>query len=244
MPSRIRVAIHLHTNYSHDSNVSPRQLVEAAAAEALDCIAITDHDEIDGAVEAAAVGAVQVIIGQEVSTRDGHLIGLFLRERVRPGLSALDTVDRIRAQGGVVLAPHPYCALCDSSLGRSIDAIAHELDGVEVCNSQNPLPWQDRAAARFARAHGLNAYVGADGHLRGRVAPGYQVMRPFRGPADFVAALAEAELHAGRFGPWYLARMAARHFWDKISPTPLPGFGANWRGGAAAEAGASEQRAA
>lgn len=229
MQDRLRVAIHLHTNYSHDSNVSPRQLVEAARREGLDCIAVTDHDEVDGAFEARAVGEIQVVIGQEVSTREGHVIGLFLNERIRPRLSARETIERIHEQGGLALAPHPFCTLCDCSLGTAIENLASALDAVEICNSQNPLPWQDRRAARFAESRGVPAYIGADGHLRGRVAPGFQVMRDFGGPADFLAALREAELHVGRFGPSYLARMAFRHFWDKISPTPLPGYGTNWR---------------
>ncbi|MBI5863900.1 MAG: PHP domain-containing protein [Planctomycetes bacterium] len=225
----IRTAIHLHTNHSFDSNRTPRDLIDQAVLEGIGCVAITDHDAIDGAFEAqrCAGGRTRVIIGEEVSTRDGHVIGLFLKRWIEPGRSAEETIEAIRRQGGLVLAPHPFATLCDDSLHGAIERIAHLIDAVEIHNAQNVLAWQDRRAASFARQAGLPAYVGCDGHLSGRLAPAYQVMSPFAGPSDFLASLGSAKLVAKRYGLGYFARMGMRHVWDKLMPIALPGYGVN-----------------
>lgn len=228
----IRTAIHFHTHYSFDSNRSPRSIVETAAREGIDCVAITDHDSIEGAIEARELakqgvggGRVRVIVGEEIASHDGHIIGLFLTHKIEPGQSAEDTIADIRAQGGVALAPHPFCTLCDNSLGSNIERVAHLLDGVEVHNAQNPLPWQDAAAARFAAQRNMTAYVGCDGHIDGPLAPAYQIMPDFHSPRSFLESLRQAQLVAKRYGPAYFAQMIGRHFWDKVMPWRLPGYG-------------------
>lgn len=221
----LKTVIHVHTHYSPDSNLSPAELVAAAAREGIDCLAVTDHDEIRGAFEVQQVGGVRVIVGQEISTRDGHLIGLFLRERIPPGLSAERTCERIHAQGGLVLAPHPFSRLCSHSLQGAAYRLAGWLDAVEVLNAQHPLVWDDAYAARFARRHGLAVYVGADAHLRGRIGPAYQVMPPFEGPGGFLAALRGARLCRGRYGPRYWLGMTYQHLWRKVVGVPPRGFG-------------------
>jgi predicted metal-dependent phosphoesterase TrpH len=225
---RIKLAIHLHTHYSYDGNLSPAALVAAARRAGLDCIAITDHDELDGALEAEALGEIRVIIGEEISSADGHLIGLFLEQRIPPGLSGQQTIDEIHAQGGVALAPHPFCTLCSNSLHGAVHRLAHRLDGVEVFNAQNPLPWQDRRAAAFARQVGLPAYAGMDAHLR-YLPAAYQIMPDFTDPASFQQSLAQAELATAGAGFRYLMVMGVRHFWDKLLPWPMPGFGVKTR---------------
>ncbi len=224
----MKVVIHAHTNYSYDSNTEPAELIATARRQGVECVAVTDHYEIAGALAARSIGegaGVGIIVGEEISTADGHLIGLFLEEWIPPGLSAEDTVDRIRGQGGLVLAPHPFSTLCDDSLGAALERLAPWLDAVEVHNAQNPLPWQDARAARFARAHGLPAYAGSDTHLRGWLDTAHQHMPAWRTPREFQEALRRAELRTGRFGPTYFAQMAVRQVWDKFARQPLPGFG-------------------
>ncbi len=230
MARSLKVVIHAHTNYSYDANTSPEALVATARAQGVDCVAVTDHDEIDGALAARAVGGVRIIVGEEISSADGHIIGLFLEEWVPPGLTAEETARRIRAQGGLVLAPHPFATLCDSSLHAvGLARLRPFLDAVEIHNAQNPLPWQDARAAAYARAEGVVPYVGADTHIRGYLAAAVQVMPDFDGAAAFLAGLREAEFRRGRFGPGYFARMGFRHVWDRLMGRRLSGFGANVR---------------
>lgn len=225
----MKTVIHLHTTWSHDSNIEPRDLVDRAVAEGIDCVAITDHNEIDGAIDAAKYARehdrpVRVIIGEEVCTNEGHILGLFLRERIVPHRPAADVIDEIHAQGGLAFAAHPFVTLCDSSVGRAIYDLADRIDAIEILNAQNPLWWQDRRAERFARAHEIPMFVGCDTHIRGRLAPAWQEMAEFDGPTQFLAALRRAEFHRGRFGPVYIAQMLARHVWDMVMPRPLPGY--------------------
>ncbi len=234
--SALKTVIHVHTNYSHDSNAAPADVIATARAQGVHVVAITDHDEICGAYEAASLARdVRVIVGEEISSADGHIIGLFLRERIPPGLAGEETARRIREQGGLVLAPHPYTILCEDSLGeKAMCRLLPWLDAIEVCNAQDPLSWENRWAERFAQAHRVTPYCGADAHLRGYLAGCYQMMPEFNDPNGFLRALNQATLVRGWFGWGYVARMAIRHFWDKVMPRPLPGYGVNWRGRAPA----------
>jgi len=224
--SFIKTVIHVHTSYSYDSNSSPEAVIAAARREGVGCVAITDHDEIDGALEARAISTdVRVIVGEEISTRDGHIIGLFLSSRIPPGLSAEKTIERIRAQSGLVLAPHPFVRFCQHSLGRTVRRLASCFDAVEIVNSQNPLFWQDYRAERFARRNQLTMYVGTDGHLTGRFAPAFQLMADFDGAGAFLTSLRGAVRVKGRFGPRYLARSAYQHAFRRLVGRSPRGYG-------------------
>jgi hypothetical protein len=228
--SWLKTVIHVHTSYSHDADVTPAQVIETARQQGVDCLAITDHDEIAGALEARQIGGVQVIVGQEISSADGHVIGLFLQEQVPPGLSAEQTAERIRAQGGLVLAPHPFTILCPESLQSAIGRLLPWLDAVEVCNAQDFLPWENTRARRFAQRHGITPYVGSDSHLRGHLAAAHQLIPAFDGAAGFLDALRRAELHPGCFGPGYFAVMGIRQAREKLlGRQPRPGgVAASW----------------
>lgn len=221
---RIKVALHIHTHYSYDSNLSPTTLVDVARRMGFDCIAVTDHNLIDGAREAQATGGIRVIVGEEISSRDGHIVGLFLERPVPPRMSGEDTCAAIHEQGGLALAAHPFASLCRNSLGGALDRLTSHLDAIEVHNAQNPLPWEDWRAARFARASGLPAYAGMDAHLRW-LPSAYQYMDDFADPPGFLQSLRTADLYRGRVGFRYYCLMIFRHYWDRLLPWPLPGFG-------------------
>jgi len=137
-----RADLHVHSLVS-DGGQTPEAIVRAAAGR-LDVVAITDHDEIAGAVRArefarghAELG-VDVVVGEEISTLNGHLLGLYLTERVPPGLSARDTIRVVHAQGGLAVAAHPFHPLRGTARGhRSIARLIPELplDAIEVVNN-------------------------------------------------------------------------------------------------------------
>ena len=227
--NRVKTLIHVHTDYSFDSDISLETLAWSVANERVGCIAVTDHDTIEGARRLRAMTEARVIVGEEISAREGHLIGLFLQEGVRPGMSAWDTAMAIREQGGLVLAPHPFVRLFGCGLGQTVEQIAELIDAVEINNAQNILTRPDREADHFAQRAGLIRYVGADTHRTGFIAPCYQTMRDFTGPADFLDALAAAELHAGCHSPGYHAAMGYHVVRSLLGYGPPPGFGANAR---------------
>ncbi len=225
----VKTVIHTHTDYSLDSNTTLDALAWSVANERIGCIAVTDHDTIQGALRFRSMTDATVIVGEEISTQGGHLIGLFLHERVRPGLSVRDTALAIREQGGLVLAPHPFVRFYGCGLGKRIWAVADLLDAVEVNNAQNILGYPDNLASRFADQTGITRYVGADTHRSGTLAPCYQLLRPFDGPLDFLHALGTAHLVAGYHSLRYRATMVYTAV-RAITGLGLPGdCGANAR---------------
>jgi predicted metal-dependent phosphoesterase TrpH len=144
-PGFVAVDTHVHTCYSPDSVADPAQVLLAAARRGLAGIAVTDHDTVEGAERAQTIAQqlkargelppdFLTIEGEEVSSRDGHVIGLFLHARVPPGLSAEDTVVAIHAQGGLAVLAHP---LHPSGVGRR--AAALPCDAIETVNMAEEL---------------------------------------------------------------------------------------------------------
>jgi predicted metal-dependent phosphoesterase TrpH len=165
--SRVRVDCHLHTVRSGDAVTTVERLAERVREERLDVVCVTDHHTLAGAHEAMTreIGA-RVIVGEEIRTHAGEIIGLFLTERVPYVLPLEEAVRRIRAQGGLVYAPHPFDA-SRTSLGaagldrlRAMDA----LDVVEVFNAKIADEEDNRRAARYAARHALPGAAGSDAH--------------------------------------------------------------------------------
>src|SRR2546422_585266 len=102
MSDRIRIDLHNHTHFSSDSILSPKRFVRECRRRGLDRVAVTDHNTIRGALATRGLADFPVIIGEEILTTDGEIIGLFLEGEIPRGLTAAETVERIKAQGGVV----------------------------------------------------------------------------------------------------------------------------------------------
>lgn len=137
-----RADLHVHSHVS-DGSQSPETIVRAAAGR-VDVVALTDHDEIAGALRAREYArarpdlGVDVVVGEEISTLNGHLIGLWLQERIPPGLTALETIALIHAQGGLAIAAHPFHPIRGAARGhRSVGATIDDLplDAIEVVNN-------------------------------------------------------------------------------------------------------------
>ncbi|HMA37660.1 MAG TPA: PHP-associated domain-containing protein [Chloroflexia bacterium] len=186
MSTRTGIAdLHMHTCHS-DGVPTVRALLDHVALHTrLDVIALTDHDTIAGALEARTLAQqagypFEVIVGEEVSTRQGHLVGLFLRERIPPGLSPTETVAAIHAAGGLAFAPHPFYhaeqiegrPITMEGLGRLIDDL--DLDAVETINATPTLGAANRRAARYQAARRRLAPLGnSDGHILAAIGKGY-----------------------------------------------------------------------
>lgn len=183
-----RVDLHSHTRYSADARTEPRDLVERARETGLDRIAVTDHGTIEGALVARDIAPELVIVGEEIRCRcRTELIGLFLRERVPQRLTLEETVERIRDQGGVVYAPHPY-AYVRQTLRRAHRALA-VADVVEAVNARAFLPVWNRAAMRAAERRGIPAGAGSDAHFPFEIGRAYARMPSFRTAEEFREAL-------------------------------------------------------
>lgn len=188
-----KVDLHTHTDRSPDAAISPAVLVERAFERGLDRIAITDHGEIEGALEARGLAPELVIVGEEVKCACGtELIGLFLRERIPEGLALDEVVERIRGQEGVIYAPHPY-AYPWRPLRRARRALA-VAEVIEAWNARAFFrPW-NRAALYTARRRGMPTAAASDAHFPGEIGRAYTSMPAFQGSAGFREAIGAAHL--------------------------------------------------
>jgi predicted metal-dependent phosphoesterase TrpH len=171
-----RADIHVHTTAS-DGHSTAHEVLSAARRAGLDVIAITDHDTITAALEARRLApryGVEVIVGEEVSTIEGHLLALFIERRVAPGLPLAETIAEVHAQGGLCIAAHPYGWLV-SAVGDAVRtryATDWPLDGLETFNGSLPVASMNRRAAALATATGLAALGGSDSHHAATVGTG------------------------------------------------------------------------
>jgi len=204
--------LHCHSSASFDSLSAPRKLVERAQRIGLTHLAITDHERIDGALRARdlAPAGLTVIVGEEIRTNAGDLIGLFLEEAIPPGLSPAETAARVHAQGGLVGLPHPFDRFRSSGGDRAgaqdaaLAQLAAAVDYVEIHNARAYGDANPRAA-EFAVRHGLPGVASSDAHtiLELGVAS-TSFAAPFTGADELRALLGTARIVTGRAA--YLAR--------------------------------------
>jgi predicted metal-dependent phosphoesterase TrpH len=190
--------LHLHTSWSHDCQIPVEELLDHAEAEGLGAIAVTDHNVFGGALEAAELARDRdliVIPGEEVKTADqGEVIGLFLSEEIPRGMSFGETVEAIRAQGGVVYAPHPFDRLHAIPGPATLHRHLAEIDVLEVYNARLLFEAYNDEALRFARKYDLTMGAGSDAHVLQGVGTGAMRMRAFDGPDEFLASLRTAHV--------------------------------------------------
>jgi predicted metal-dependent phosphoesterase TrpH len=227
--TRIKTVFHIHTDHSDDCDRSVGQLLQLARRRGVGCIAITDHDTISGAREmASAAGSdLEVIIGEEISTTGGHVIGLFLQEEIEPGMSPRETAEAIKDQGGLVIIPHPFNWMFGCGLCRHVYELLDLIDAVEVCNAQNAWSVPNIRAERFANRHQFPHIVGTDLHHSDNLDACYQMLEPFDGPAGFMRSLRRAKFAKGRHDLSYFMRTAWYVFADRAGIGLPEAFGAN-----------------
>ncbi len=211
----IDVDLHMHTDHSHDCATPVESLLAAARDRGLGAIAVTDHNEISGAFEAAEKAAdygVKVIVGEEVKTASqGEVIGLFLTERIPKGLTLQETIAEIKRQGGIVYVPHPFDRLHSIPDYEHLLAVLEDLDAVEVFNPRVALPAFNEEAVRFAHKYGIVAGAGSDSHVAQGLGSVRIRMRDFDGPEEFLESLREADI-IGRPSALYYAGVQALKF--------------------------------
>lgn len=205
-PERSFLDLHAHSSASFDSLASVGSMIAKARRIGLTHLAITDHERIDGALRARdrAPDDLRVIVGEEVRTTEGDLIGLFLERAVPPGLTAAETAAAIHEQGGIVGLPHPFDRFRASGGSRAeeqrrgLDALAATVDYVEVHNARAYRDANPRAAA-FAAAHALPGTASSDAHSVMELGVAQTVVDgPVEDAAGLLAALATATLITGR----------------------------------------------
>ncbi len=196
----IDVDLHMHTDHSHDCATPVEVLLATARERGLGAIAVTDHNEISGALAARRRAreldmGVQVIVGEEVKTADqGEVIGLFIEELIPRGMSMEETVAEIHRQGGLVYVPHPFDRLHSVPDYEHLLKIVTDVDAIEVFNPRVAIGAFNDEAARFAAKYRIVAGAGSDSHVAQGLGSVRIRMHSFDGPAEFMQSLRDAEI--------------------------------------------------
>jgi glycosyltransferase involved in cell wall biosynthesis len=216
----IDVDLHMHTDHSPDCATPVEVLLATARAEGLGAIAVTDHNEISGALDAARkASGIKVIVGEEVKTANqGEVIGLFLTEKIPRGLSLEQTVAEIRRQGGLVYVPHPFDRLHAVPDYEHMLAILDEIDAIEIFNPRVAISSFNEEAVRFAAKYRLVAGAGSDAHVAAGLGSVRVRMRDFDGPEEFLESLREAEIQTRPTSLLYV--QALKFIETKATPPP------------------------
>jgi predicted metal-dependent phosphoesterase TrpH/glycosyltransferase involved in cell wall biosynthesis len=193
-PTEILADLHMHTNHSHDCATQVDELIDHCIAQGLGAIAITDHNEVSGALEAVELvkaegKPITVIVGEEVKTSQGEVIGMFLTERIDRGMSMADTIAAIQEQNGLVYMPHPFDRMHTipdpATLLRSLD----QIDIFEVYNSRLLFESFNEDALRFASKYNLVQAAGSDAHVLPGIGTAINRIPSFNGSEEFLMAM-------------------------------------------------------
>jgi predicted metal-dependent phosphoesterase TrpH len=195
----IEADLHMHTDHSPDCATPVEVLLETARDRGLGAIAVTDHNEVSGALEArriaAEMGEIKVIVGEEVKTAgQGEVIGLFLEEKIPRGLTMAETIAEIRRQGGLVYVPHPFDRFHSVPDYEHLLGIVEEIDVLEVFNPRVALTAFNEEAERFARKYRIVPGAGSDSHVAQGLGSVRVRIHDFDGPGEFLEAMRDADI--------------------------------------------------
>jgi predicted metal-dependent phosphoesterase TrpH/glycosyltransferase involved in cell wall biosynthesis len=191
----IHADLHMHTSHSYDCATDVEQLVDHCIAMGFGAIAITDHNEISGALAARDLGKpITVIVGEEVMTSQGEVIGLFLEERIERGMSMADTIGEIQRQGGLVLMPHPFDRLHTIPDAGTLHRLLDSIDIFEVYNSRLMFDSFNQDALRFAGKYNLVQSAGSDAHVLQGIGTAINRIPAFDGAEEFLVSMRHNEI--------------------------------------------------
>ncbi len=207
-PERAFADFHIHTRFSRDSILAEEKFIRVALERGLTHVAVTNHNNVEGAIavrdkvrELGLDGRLTVILGEEVSTADGEVVGLFLQRTIPRGLSADATADAIHEQGGLVSIPHPYDPFRASHIREEpLIALAEagKIDAIEIFNSRVTFQRHNLAAAELAARYGIPGIACSDSHSSFEIAMSFNVLPLFDDARQLKAALPQNEWHGSR----------------------------------------------
>jgi predicted metal-dependent phosphoesterase TrpH len=196
-----RVDCHVHTAFSGDARISFEEIGEALDEDKLDVICVTDHNSVRAGVALADIHPGRVIVGSEVKTWAGEIIGLFLTDHVPRKSQPAAVCEAIKAQGGLVYVPHPFCPMHSGVRGEVLDDLVANglVDIIEAFNAKASLDSANAQAATYADAHGLAKGAGSDAHYPEFLGLAYVEMPDFDGPEQFLGAMREGRIEGRRY---------------------------------------------
>ena len=195
--SRIKLDMHTHSEYSPDSRTPLAAQAAALKAAKIDVVCATDHNTVEGALRLREMADVlRVIVGEEISSRDGEIIGLFLEKAVPRDLSAEETIARIRDQGGVVSVPHPFSRNRLYHLKRAaLERVWQQIDCIEVFNAREAFAADNTRAEAFAKERNIPGAVGSDAHRVSEIGRAWLEIDDFTDQRGFIDSVRGGAVH-------------------------------------------------
>lgn len=198
----IKADFHIHTIYSHDCNSRLEDIVTRCINVGINCVAITDHGTIRGAINLNKIAPFKVITGEEILTQEGEIIGLFLTEEVPSHLPLEKTINLIKGQNGIVCVPHPIDYLRKSSLGkRTLMKIMDEVEIIEIFNSRSLWPWNNQTAKKIALSNNKLCSVGSDAHTLQEIGNATLKLDDFNSKEEFIRSLRNSIIEVSYSNP-------------------------------------------
>ena len=218
--SLIDVDLHMHTDHSYDCATPVEVLLAEARSRGLGAIAITDHNEISGALDAQAkADGIKVIVAEEVKTAEqGEVIGLFLQQKIPRGLTLQETIAAIKRQGGLVYVPHPFDRMHSVPDYEHLLAVVDDVDAIEIFNPRIAIHEFNEEAVRFAAKYRIPAGAGSDAHVPQGLGSVRIRMRDFNGPEEFLQSLRDADIIRNPASLLYV--QALKFLQTKAMPAP------------------------
>ncbi len=211
----VRVELHMHTSASPDSLVPIRKLLAHCQQFGVDRIAITDHNVINGAQEAKSLDPERVIVGEEIATTQGELLGYFMTDWVPPNLEPLEAIERLRSQDALISVAHPFDTTRRHHWDESsLAEIAPHLDAIETFNARCLSNMPNEQAEQFARDFKMLETVGSDAHSLWEVGRATLMMPKFQDAGTFKSALRHAE-KTTKLSPPFVHLFSRLAIWSK-----------------------------
>ena len=182
--------------------MSLEQIIARCLEVGINCLAVADHNAIEGAIKLKEMAPFPIIVSEEILTSNGEIIGMFLSQEIPSKLSAEETIAQIKSQGGLVCIPHPCDRLRFSVFRNQVfENIMPEVDIIEVFNARSLVPGSSAKAWELAQKYGKLASAGSDAHTPSEIGNAYVEMPEFNGKDEFLASLAQGKISGNKSSP-------------------------------------------
>jgi predicted metal-dependent phosphoesterase TrpH len=186
-----------------DSQSELEDIIKRCQKLGIDCIAVADHNAVEGGLKMQTLAPFKVIIAEEILTFSGELMGMFLKERIASGIPLEAAIAAIKEQGGLVSIPHPFDPVRGLRLNADeFNKLAPQIDLIEVFNARVLSPQTNSKSLHFAREHNLPGTAGSDAHTISEIGNVFVELNNFNTPAEFLAALQQAKIQGKRASPF------------------------------------------
>ncbi|MEN6394112.1 MAG: PHP domain-containing protein [Anaerolineaceae bacterium] len=198
----IHCDFHCHTKYSKDSLASPKKILDTCISKGIGRIAITDHDTIQGALEAQQIDPNRVIVGEEITTNQGELLALFIKEQVPPGLSVYQTIKLLQAQDAFISVSHPFDSYRKHWDYNTLRSMVADIDAIEIFNARCMQRDANELASEFAKQNNLPGTVGSDAHILVEIGRAYLELPEFDDKEGLCTTLSNGTVYTSSTGLW------------------------------------------